>query len=336
MTPYDEKPSLGGTDRPGPPPQTIIIERPPRKGWFRRVITVLVILFLIGVLGPVLMSREAGLLPSRLTERYVAGELTTTAKIAIVTIDGLILGDTVEHAIHQIHQAREDKQVKAVVLRVDSPGGTVSGSDRIWREVEILKQKKPVVASMGGLAASGGYYVAAPADAIFAEPTTMTGSIGVIAEFPQASELMSKIGVGFETIATGEWKDSGSPFRPMTEREKSRWHEVLDYAYQRFVRVVAQGRQLPLKEVLALANGKVYTAQEALDLKLVNAIGYQDDAIAEAKARAHIDSAKVVQYAKSFNLREALLGITAPKPAITIDAESLLRLQTPRMYFLAR
>jgi protease IV len=328
--------SFGNESRPAPS-QTIIIERPAPKSLLRRILTPLLLLFVAGFIAVNVLSRDTGLLPTRLHERYVAGEISpAAAKVAIVEVEGMIIGDTVDHAVRQIHQARDDKDVKAVVLRVESPGGTVSGSDRIWREVEILKQKKPVVVSMGGLATSGGYYVSAPADAIFAEPTTMTGSIGVIAEFPQVEGLLKKLGVDFETITTGEWKDSGSLFRPMTEVERQRWHTVIDDSYQRFVRVVAQGRQLPLSEVVALANGKVYTAQEARRLKLVNTIGYLDDAITDAKSRAKLATARVIRYTKPLDLRSALLGVNAPRPGFSLDQETLLRFQTPQILLLAR
>ena len=319
------------------PGQTIVIERPARRGCLRRLVGPLLVLGLGGYIAFNAISRESGLLPSRLTERYVAGSLSPTGpKVAVVEVDGVIMGEVVEHAIKQVRQARDDDDVKAVVLRVDSPGGTVSGSDRIWREVEILARAKPVVASMGGVAASGGYYVSAPAKLILAEPTTWTGSIGVIAEFPQVSELLEKVGVDFETIATGKWKDSGSMFRPMTEEEHDRWRSVIDQAYQRFVRVVAQGRKLPLDRVIEAANGKVYTADEALDLGLINAIGYLDDAIAEARTLASIPEARVIRYAKPIALADLLIGLTAPKPGLRLDAETLLRLRTPQAFFLAR
>src|SRR5262249_54001478 len=159
------------------------------RGCLRRlVMPVLVIAAIIYLVGSS-VTRESGLLPTPLTERYVAGELRPE-KIAVVEVTGFIIGENVEHAINQIRQARDAKGVRAVVLRVDSPGGTVSGSDRIWREVEMLRLRgKPIVASLGGTAASGGYYVAAASDFIYAEPTTLTGSIGVIAEFPQVSKL---------------------------------------------------------------------------------------------------------------------------------------------------
>ncbi|MBX6316025.1 MAG: signal peptide peptidase SppA, partial [Isosphaeraceae bacterium] len=317
---------------PTPPGQTIVIERRERGGWFRRlVVPILLIVFLLYLFGG-LIARESGV-PTRLMERYVAGEISGP-KIAVVEVEGVILDDEVEHALRQIRQARDDDMVKAVVLRIDSPGGTVSGADRIWRELATLKaRKKPVVASMGGLAASGGYYIAAPADKILAEPMTLTGSIGVLLELPQLKGLMEKIGVDVATITTGEWKDAGSPFRPITPEERTRWHEVIDDAYDRFVRVIAQGRNLPLEEVKRVANGKVYTAQEAVTYKLVNELGYLDDAILQAQRLARLETAHVIRYARQSPL-ESLLGLSARKPPLQLDAESILRLQTPQILYL--
>ncbi|HEV3121302.1 MAG TPA: S49 family peptidase, partial [Isosphaeraceae bacterium] len=188
--------------------QTIVIEQRDRRGCLGKLFSGGLFLIVMGFLIFGLANRDTGLLPSHLSEKYVAGEVANvTDKVAIVEVEGPIFDNMVEHAIKQIRQARDDQHVKAVVLRVDSPGGTVSGSDRIWREVELLKLKgKPVVASMGGMAASGGYYVSAGADTIFCEPTTLTGSIGVIAEFPHVDGLMKKVGVDMDTITTGEWK----------------------------------------------------------------------------------------------------------------------------------
>jgi protease IV len=322
-----------GAERPAAG-QTIVIERRERGGLFRRLVFPILTLIFFLYLFSGLLTRDAAL-PTRLGERYVAGEVRGPT-VAIVEVEGFILGDVVEHAVRQVRQARDDDTVKAVVLRVDSPGGSVSGADRIWREVGVLKEKKPVVASLGGIAASGGYYVAAPADRILAEPTTLTGSIGVILELPQLHGLMEKLGVDVETIATGEWKDAGSPFRPMTDPERKRWREVIDDAFRRFVNVVAQGRNLPLPEVRALANGKVYTAQEAVKLKLVNDIGYLDDAILEAQRLARLESSRVIRYAGQSTL-ESLLGLSsAAKPAPALDAQAWLRLQTPQLLFLAR
>lgn len=322
------------------PGQTIVIDRRERTGCIRRLALPLLAL---SVLLNLVLANQTGVVPQRLEERYLAGELALNSpKVAVIEVDGIIIDGMVEHVLKQIRQAREDKLVKAVVLRVDSPGGTVSGSDRIWRELATLKKEgnvgpnKPVVVSMGGMAASGGYYVSAPADQIFAEPTTITGSIGVIMEFPKIHALLDKVGVDFETITSGEWKDMGSLFKPMTGEERQRWQEMVDDAFNRFVRVVAQGRNLPLAQTKALANGKVYTAQEAVRLKLVDHLGYLDDAIRDAEGRAKLSTARVIRYQKPYSFSDALIGLSAPPQGLKLDAETVLRLQTPRMLFLAR
>lgn len=321
---------------PSPPGQAIIIDRRDRGGWFGRLFGPLLLLFLLLLLfrGP--MAREAGL-PTPLSERYVAGD-ATGPKIAVVEVTGLILDGEVEYAIRQLRQARDDATVRAVVLRVDSPGGTVSGSDRIWREVGLVRDRgKPVVASMGGLAASGGYYVAAAADQVYAEPTTLTGSIGVILEVPVIEGLLEKLGVEFQTIKTGRWKDSPSLFRPMSDEERGRWNRLIDDAYQRFVRVVAQGRGLPLARVLPVADGRVLTASEALDARLVDAIGYQDDAILHAQRLAGVSSIHVIRYERPRSLVESLLGIRSdPGAPFSVDPDLLLKLRSQRMLYLAR
>lgn len=322
-----------GGERPIPG-QTIVIERRERGGIFRRIVVPLLLFLFFFMLIGSLMTRETGL-PTRLVERYAAGD-TSGPTIAIIDVSGIIMDQEVEHAIRQIRQARDDNKVKAVILRIDSPGGSVSGSDRIWREVGLLKEKKkPVVASLGGIAASGGYYVAAPADRVLAEPTTLTGSIGVLLEIPQLHELMEKVGVKLEAITMGEWKDAGSPFRALTDRERERWKQVIDDAYQRFVRVVAQGRKLSLDAVKTVADGKVLTTHEALQAKLIDEVGYLDDAILTAQRLAVLESARVIRYSRPTTL-ESLLGAASPSPTPRIDAQTWLRLQTPQILFLAR
>jgi protease-4 len=332
---------MNAAEPPPTPPgtQTIVIERRERTSLLKRLVQVGLFLLLLLFLFGGLMSRESGF-PTRLAERYVAGELTGP-KVAVVDVSGAIADESADHAIRQLRQARTDDAVKAVVLRVDSPGGTVTGSDRIWREVQVLKGAgKPVVASFGGIAASGGYYVSAPADHIVIEPTTMTGSIGVIFELPQVAELLEKVGVSFETITTGEWKDSGSMFRKMTPEERERWRQMIDHSYQRFVRIVAQGRNLPLDATKSLANGKVYTADEALALKLVDQVGYLDDAIIEAQRRAKLESAHVVRYARPFSFADAFAGAAGRAGGLDLGRalapETLMGLRSPRLLYLAR
>lgn len=356
-TPISFDPPPGRTPPPPPPPtgptgQTIVIDRRDRLGCLRWWLLPAFLLSLL--VNCSMIGSMSGAMPRRLSESYVAGDLSLGSidrKIAIVEISGAIADRTTDYAIRQLKQARDDHSIKAVVLRIDSPGGTVTGSDRIWREVELVVKgtdkkgtsKKPLVVSMGGMAASGGYYVAAPADMIFAEPTTLTGSIGVIMEVPQVHELLGKVGVNFETITTGEFKDMGSMFRPMTDKERARWHEMIDSSYQRFVRVVADGRKLKLDEAKTIANGKVYTTAEALELKLIDQIGYLDDAIEEAQRRANLSDVKVIRYSRPAGLESLLLEGASDSSSVPnlglgmkLDRETIMELSVPQMLYLAR
>ncbi len=321
------------------PPQTIVIDRRSRFGCLSIVFLLIggfILLAIISSIGSIGTSRT----PGRLDERYVAGPITAKDKVAVIRIEGIIFDNTVEFAERQLRQAREDKQIKAVVMRVDSPGGTVSGSDKIWREVQLLKNAgKPVIVSMGGVAASGGYYVSAPADQIIAEPTTTTGSIGVILELPNASELMDKIGVEFHSITAGEWKGAGSPFEPLSDRDRERFQQMVDETYNRFLKIVAQGRELTLEEARTVAEGKVFTAEEALDNGLVDRLGYLEDAIAEAITQSGLSKPRVVRYQKPISFPGTLFGLSSmdnTEPTFRLDEETMLRLRTPRMLMILR
>lgn len=282
-------------------------------------------------------GRSTGRLPESLDERYVAGSLTAPDKIAVVEIDGGIDDFSVPHMLKQLRQARVDKHVKAVVLRVESPGGTVTGSDQIWREVVLLKQSgKPLVVSMGGVAASGGYYVSAPADRIYAEPTTMTGSVGVIMELPNVSELMKKVGVDMISITAGEWKGMGSPFQPLTERDRDRFQSMINETYSRFLRVVAQGRKLTEEKTRSVAEGQVFTAAEALRNGLIDELGYMEDAIAEAKRRAGLVNVRVVRYNRPLGILDALIGVSAGGGSPILDEKTIMKLRTPRLMMILR
>jgi protease-4 len=194
-----------------------------------------------------------------------------------------------------IRQAADDPEVKAVVLAVNSPGGSVVASDEVHHALEGLG--KPVVVVMGEVAASGGYYISAGADWILANPNTLTGSIGVISQFPNAEGLMEKVGVDFVVITSGPRKDFGSPYREMTPEERRYWQSMVDEIYEGFVDVVAQGRGLAEEEVRKLADGTVYTGRMALKLGLIDSLGYEDDAIVKAAELGGIEGEpRVVEY----------------------------------------
>ena len=213
---------------------------------------------------------------------------------------GLTSGVTSPSRIkEELEKAAKDGRIKAVVLKINSPGGTVSAADVILHELKEFKAHKgvPVVVCLQGLAASGGYYVAQAGDAVIAYPTCITGSIGVIAMKFNLQGLMEKVGVGEDVVKTGKWKDFWSPFRPATPQEKEMMQHIIDDFYREFVNVVAQGRNLSLKQTLAVADGRIFTASQAKDLGLVDQVGYLDDAIDLARAKAGLESsARVVIY----------------------------------------
>ena len=198
----------------------------------------------------------------------------------------------------ELEKAEEDERVRAVVLRINSPGGTVTASDILYHEISRFKarRKVPVIASILDVGASGGYYVALAADRIVAHPTTATGSIGVLMLTVNSAGLLEKIGVSATYIKSGQYKDMGSPFRNLTPEERALFQELIDRLYGRFVTLVARERRLDETRVRSLADGRVYTAAEALSLGLVDRIGYLEDAITVAKESAGLTEARVVAY----------------------------------------
>jgi protease IV len=200
--------------------------------------------------------------------------------VGIVEVKGIIIDGT--DTVRQLRVLKKDKRVKAVVLRVDSPGGVVGPSQEISAQVRELAKVKKVVVSMGSVAASGGYYISAPATLIYANPGTITGSIGVLMKFSNLEGLMGKVGMKAFTIKTGKFKDVGSPARSMKPEERAMLQEVIDSTHQQFVRAVAEGRKLPVPTVAALADGRIFSGEQALALKLVDRLGTLQDAIEEA------------------------------------------------------
>lgn len=202
-------------------------------------------------------------------------------KVAIVDVKGVIEGS--DDIVRQIRKYKEDNTVKALVLRIDSPGGGVAASQEIYQQVKEFREKdKFVVASMGSVAASGGYYVACAADSIFANPGTLTGSIGVILSFPIFQNLMNKVGIDMAVIKSGKLKDVGNFARPMTPEDEKMLQSVIDDTYAQFVAVVSEGRKLDSSYVRQLADGSIFTGQQAVGNGLIDRLGTLDDAIAVA------------------------------------------------------
>jgi protease IV len=232
-----------------------------------------------------------------------------TKKVAIIDVEGMILNarssgllgsgeNPVSLFRERLDAAADDKHVQAVVLRINSPGGGVTASDMMYQDLIRFRRDthKPVVACMMDVAASGGYYLAMGADRVYAHPSTVTGSIGVIMSLYNASGLFEKIGLASNPIKSGANKDLGNPGRPMTEEERAILQGMVNSFYDQFVQVVVRGRGLPEERVRVLADGRVYTGLDAQKLGLVDEVGYLDDAIDCAMAMACLKDAKVVAY----------------------------------------
>jgi protease IV len=270
-------------------------------------------------------------------EKFHSGNASVQDKIAILRMTGTVMPPFTERLIQSIQRAKNDDSVKGVVLVIDSPGGLVADSHQIYHRLRQLSQKKPMTVVMKRMAASGGYYIAmgaGPDSTIFAEPTTWTGSIGVIIPRYNAAKLAERIGVSSEPLKTGRFKDSLSPFRNLGEGETALWRGILDDAFVRFLDVIATNRKLmyrknsqlhamsaaasclmqsqlpaqPGTAVEDVATGQIFTADQALKLGLIDKIGYLDEAIAEMKERLELKSARVVVYEHPQSLFGMLAG----------------------------
>jgi protease-4 len=236
------------------------------------------------VVGSVLLFAIAVYIVSKIIgedQRLVVG-----GGVGLVEVRGLIVDS--QETVKQLHDFARDDHVKAVVLRIESPGGVVGPSQEIYAEVKKLAGRKKVVVSMGSVAASGGYYIAVPANVIFANPGTITGSIGVLMKFTNVEGLMGKIGMKAFTLKTGKFKDAGSPLRPMSDEEKAMLQGVIDSTQGQFVNAVAEGRKLPREQVASIADGRIFTGEQAREVKLVDKLGTLQDAIDEAGKLAGI------------------------------------------------
>lgn len=231
----------------------------------------------------------------------LGNDLSFGDKIAVVEVEGIITES--ESISKQIKEFGERDDIKVIVIRINSPGGGVGPSQEIYREIKKVNAKKKVIASMGAVAASGGYYIAAAANKIVANPGTITGSIGVIMEFANAEELLSKIGFKGYVIKSGEYKDIGSPLRGMKENEKRLLQNVIDDVHRQFVDVVAENRKLKVDVVKKIADGRIFSGQQAKEIGLVDNIGNFQDAIDIAASIANIKGKPVVLYPEKRGVR---------------------------------
>jgi protease-4 len=238
--------------------------------WFLIIISVLLVFgFIVAIFFYVVLNN--------LTDYESDVVIGSGEKIAVVELKGVILNS--EETVRQLKKYRDDKSIKGILFRIDSPGGGVVASQEIFEEVKkVREQGKPIVVSMGSLAASGGYYVSCPANKIVANPGTLTGSIGVISQFMRYDSLLGKIGVQVNTIKSGKLKDAGSPFRPMTESDRAYFQQLMDDVHQQFITAVEKERKLSRDSVLKYADGRVFTGEQALAIGLIDTIGTLEDA----------------------------------------------------------
>ncbi len=287
--------------------------------------------------------------PGPLKEVQVDG--TGTAKVLLLEVSGMISSQEKEGLIpapsmlarikEQLTRAAQDDNIKAVVLRINTPGGTVTASDIVYHELKTFKtsRKLPIVASIMDLGTSGGYYIAAAADTVMAHPSSVTGSIGVIMLTVNARGLLEKVGVEATAVTSGPRKDMGSPFRVMTAEERAIFQGLIDSFYQRFLSVVQEGRpRLQMDQIKKLADGRIYTGDQAKAAGLVDEIGYLEDAIELAKKKANLTEARVVTYQRpgeySNNVYSRLL-VPGPLSSLAeFDVMALARGGTPQFMYL--
>ena len=241
----------------------------------------------------------------RIAVYYAVGEIMDDIPGGTFSTEECIVGS---QTIKELSQLREDDQVKAVVLRVNSPGGSAFASEQIWNEVVKLKAKKPVIVSMGGMAASGGYYISCAADSIFAEATTLTGSIGIFGMMPNMEGLLSdKLGLDFDIVKTNRYADFASPTRPMTEGEKALLQKTIERGYDLFVTRCAEGREMSKEALCRVAEGRVWTGEMAKELGLVDQIGGIDEAVKAAAEKAGLKEYTRATYPKQADLFNSLM-----------------------------
>ncbi len=308
------------------------------------------LIFLAAILsGCTLISVDLTPRIEPLREKVVEG--SGSEKVLLLDLSGIIseepvltLGGSVPRVSllarvrEELQKAETDERVKALVLRINSPGGTVTASDILYREIRAFKSRRkiPVVAAIMDVGASGGYYVALAADQIIAHPTTITGSIGVMMLTVNAEGLLQKVGVTPLAIKSGAKKDMGAPFRGLSEEERGIFQSAIDDLHGRFVSLIAEGRRLSETEVRALADGRIYTAAQARDLRLVDRVGYLEEAVEAARKAAGLVEARVIMYHRPREYRATIYSAAVPeRPELTLaHLGALLVGPGPRFLYL--
>ncbi|RZN67291.1 MAG: signal peptide peptidase SppA [Candidatus Methanolliviera hydrocarbonicum] len=225
-------------------------------------------------------------------------------KVGVIYVEGTMIagrGDGKEYVgsediISQINRALDDNSIKAIVLRINSPGGTPAGAQEIVGKIKEAKEEKPIVVSMGDTAASGAYYISAPSDYIFAEPDTITGSIGVISKFVDKSKKYEKEGIDITVVKSGEFKDMGADWRALSEEEREYVEKIVEDACERFIKEISDDRGIPLDDVRELSDGRIYRGEEAKELGLVDKMGNMEDAIKKAGELGRIEGKPGIKY----------------------------------------
>ncbi len=317
----------------------------PKRPWWKGIIAVVGVSLLSGCITVNLLPA-----PAPIEEKRLSG--TAAEKVLLMDLSGVISSHESDGLIErpsmvaqikeELSRAADDPNLKALVLRINSPGGTVTASDIIYHEIQAFKHKRkvPVIASIMDVGASGGYYVAMAADKVMVHPSSLTGSLGVIMMTVNARGLLEKIGLEANTVTSGPRKDMGSPFRAMSEEERGIFHSVIMSFYERFLNVIHEGRKnLTPEDIRKFADGRIYSGEQATALGLTDGIGYLDDAIELAKREAGIKEASVVTYRRpgeyKNNIYSQLLGGAGGGLSLAnLDLTAMFRGGTPQFMYL--
>jgi len=307
------------------------------RGWLIKLLLAALVLSVMANFGLYSAYRQyfANVEPPK--ERYHSGSTIAAEKIALLRMEATIMPPYTERLIQQIEHVAKDPTVKGALLVIDSPGGLVADSHQIYHRLQKLKKEKPVFVQMKRMAASGGYYIAmgaGPEARIFAEPTTWTGSIGVILPRYDFSKIAEKYGIASDPLKTGPFKDALNPFRPMEESERKLWSNIIDQSFQKFITVIDDNRdELDRQGVEALATGQIYTADDAKQNHLIDEIGYQEDSLEALKEKLKLKNPRIITYESPVTLIDLVLG-NAKAQQTTDPWKSFVESTVPRaMYY---